>query len=466
VVEKKCIEGKWWLPGQESTAASGTLTFDPQSGATLAVEQRQSRSFDEILLAMAKNEEPPAHLVIFGCDDSKNPITLHRCVCHRQSDAAEMEGCSFTVQSVFLGAYLSNPDEIQFGSLQIEIDYLYVWLGLSANRTVSKLNEDCVYTETTALPKPIELDLGPHGTMHLLTSGGTGFSWNMNQRLETRRWESRIWWQLRETVSLKVLDDYVHAICRLFSLLVGKPVRLRGYSVMRNRIGEPQIYEGKPDTGVEVLRARYSNPESVPEVWGTQFAVLFEEVRNNLAACISRWFDYHTRFKTVLDLYFGEFFSRSYHSETRFVLLTQALEVYHRIRFPNGEESEDKWQSKVAEIVKSVPIEYQEWLSKKLKWSNEKRLRKRLEELVGIHAETLKPIVRKPASFAGLVTETRNHFTHWGSSESSIISDDELPAYTDRVRRLLQICILSDLCISNTAAQRIIGEPLPKAIEL
>jgi len=464
VVEKKCIEGKWWLPGQESTAASGTLIFDPQSGPTLAVKQRQSRSFDEILLAMAENKEPPAHLVIFGCDDSKNPITLHRCVCYRQSDAAEIEGCSFTVQSAFLGAYLANPDETQFGSLQIEIDYLYVWLGQSANRTVSKLNEDFVYTEITALPKPIEVDLGPHGTMQLLTSDGTGFSWNMNERLETTSWKSRIWWQLRESVPLSVLDDYVHALCRLFTLLVSKPVRLRSYSLMRNCLGEPQTYEGKPDTGVEVLRARYSDPESLPQVWGAQFAVLFEEVRNDLALCISRWFDYHARFKTVLNLYFAEFFSRSQHSETRFVLLTQALEVYHRIRFPGGEQSEDKWQSKFSEIVKSAPVEHQEWLIKKLKWSNEKRLRKRLEELVKIHAETLQPIIRKPVAFAGLVTETRNHFTHWGSSESSIISDDDLPAYTDRARRLLQICILSDLGIANTAVQRIVAEPLPKVI--
>ena len=213
-----------------------------------------------------------------------------------------------------------------------------------------------------------------------------------------------------------------------------------------------------------MLRARDSDPESLPQVWGTQFAVLFEEVRDNLAAYISRWFDYHARFKTVLNLYFAEFFSRSQHSETRFVLLTQALEVYHRIRFPGGEDSEDKWRSKIAEIVKSAPIEHQEWLSKKLKWSNEKPLRKRLEELVRAHAVTLESIIRKPESFAGLVTETRNHFTHWGSSESSIISDDELPAYTDRVRRLLQICILSDLDITNTAAQRIVAEPLPKVI--
>jgi len=130
-----------------------------------------------------------------------------------------------------------------------------------------------------------------------------------------------------------------------------------------------------------------------------------------------------------LDLYFAEFFSRSQQSETRFLLLTQALEVYHRV-----------------------------------KWRNKKPLRQRLEELVRNHPETLKPIISEPESFAGLVTETRNHFTHWGSPASPIISDDELPAFTDRVRRLLQICILSDIDIPNTAAQRIIAEPLPKVI--
>ncbi len=111
--------------------------------------------------------------------------------------------------------------------------------------------------------------------------------------------------------------------------------------------------------------------------------------------------------------------------------LWKALEVYHRIRFPGAK----------------------------------KVLRERLEELVRIHAEQLKPIISELASFARLAAETRNHFTHWERSESSIISDDELPAYTDRVRRLLQICILSDLGISNTAVQRIVAEPLPKAIE-
>ena len=332
MVEKKCIQGKWWLPGQEEIAASGTLTFDPQSRLTLTVKKRQSRSFDQILLAMTADQELRAHVVIFGCDDSKNPITLHRCVCNRQSQAAEIEVSSFIVQCAFLGAHLSNPDEARFGSLQIEIDYLYVWLGQTANRRVSKMSEDRNYTEAISLPRPIELDLGMHGTMELLTSGGTGFSSNFNERLETTRWESRIWWQLPKSTSLNVLDDYLHAVCRLFSLFVGKPVYLRGCQLMRNCIGEPQIHEGKPDMGVEVLRARYSDAGNLPQVWGTHFTVLFQEVRDNFAAHVSRWLDYHRHFKTVLDLYFAEFFSRSQQSETRFLLLTQALEVYHRFK--------------------------------------------------------------------------------------------------------------------------------------
>ena len=70
------------------------------------------------------------------------------------------------------------------------------------------------------------------------------------------------------------------------------------------------------------------------------------------------------------------------------------------------------------------------------------------------------------ARFCRRVKDTRNYFTHWGEDlgPDRIIQPSELPKYTERLNRILQLCILSDLGISGSWQNRIAGEPLPTPI--
>lgn len=507
MIQKRTIEGRWWLPGAEHGATPGMLEFDPERGITLTLRRYRSRSMMEVFDSLAGQGEINAPVVIFGRDTADIPITVYRCVRTSSNIAGGVEGQKYIADAVFVGAHLINPDQEMFGSVQLEFDYMYSWLGQQAQTTTVPTIEDWVVQTRTELPQPIALHLPEHGTMQLRTFGGTRRSMSMNEREDTTRWSSNLWWQFPERNPVRTLDDRTHALRRLLTLFVGHPVRLRNCIRFRHCLGEPQSYEGEIDGGVEVLRARRSDPENLPEVWGSQFTVTFDEVRADLPTSISRWFAYHERYRTVLDLYFSEFFGQ-HPMEVRFLLLAQALEVYHGIDATGNAQPTGDWSARVRRIIDSAPPEERAWLTEKLRHSNQKTLAQRLSEIVARHSVLIRAMLRDSgaiphsdievyayfnserrrasgslgdadsdrygaeaelhnARFCRRVKDTRNRFTHWGDETRAdrIFPPAELPTNTERLRRILQLCILTDLGISGTWQQRLVREPLPVAID-
>jgi hypothetical protein len=370
-----------------------------------------------------------APLVIFGRDTSDHAVTLHRCVTQGTNDAQGFESREFEAQQAFVGGHFTDPDKETFGCVQLDLEYLFSWLDQREPAEVSHSDDYRVITTTRTISEPIELDLGSQGVLQLRTHGGTGGSSDRNSRSETTRWSSDILWHFRTQAALPTIDVRVNALVRLLTLLIGQPAFLRNLLLFRNRFGEPQRYKGEPDAGIEVLRARRDADRKLPNILTNEFSVPFDEIGSQLARCLISWFPYHDRFATVLDLYFTDRFGYNHPIEVRFIFLAQALEVYHRLTN-----------------------------------SHDMPLRKRLEELARKHAELLRPIIPDSAAFATCVTNTRNFLTHWGEPRQPMISNDALAAYTERLRRLLQTCIFTDLNIGGGWAARLVAEPLREPI--
>lgn len=429
VIERKVIEGRWWLKGQESEAMPGTLEFDPAKGLNLVIKQFRSRTIDELFKEL-KRPAFHAPLVIFGRDVSNQPVTLHRCVIRASNDAEGIESREFVAQQAFLGGHFNNPETELFGSVQLDLEYLFSWLGQHEPADVSHSEDYRVITIRRTIAEPFELDLESEGVLKLRTHGGTGGSNDRNCRSETTRWTSDILWHFRGHASLHTIDARVSALERLLTFLIGQPAFLRSLLLFRNRFGEPQRTDGKIDRGIEILRARRDVNRNLPDVLTNEFTVRFGEVRSEFARCLVSWLAYHARFARVLDLYFADRFGYNHPIEVRFIFLAQALEVYHRLTTR----------------------------------SNDKALRLRLEELVTKHEKLLHKIIPDAAAFAIRVSNTRNLFTHWGQPRQPVISDDALPADTERLRRLLQTCIFTDLRLSGGWAARLAAEPMPQPV--
>ena len=407
----------------------GTLEFDPAKGLNLVIKQFRSRTMAEIFKELT---QPSFHapLVMLGRDAANEPVTLHRCLTCANHDAEGIESREFIVEQAFLGGHFDNPDTELFGSVQLDLEYLFSWLGRHEPAEVSHSADHRVITTRRTIPEPLQLDLESDGVLQLRTHGGTGRSIDRNSWSETTRWTSDILWHFREYASLQTIDARVSALERLLTLLTGQPAFLRNLLLFRNRFGEPQRSAGEIDRGIEILRARRDLGRKLSDILTSEFTVRFEEVRSEFGRCLASWLAYHVRFARVLDLYFADRFGDNHPIEVRFIFLAQALEVYHRLATR----------------------------------SNDKGLRMRLEELAAKHEKLLYTIIPDAAAFAIRVTNTRNFFTHWGSPRQPIISNDALPADTERLRRLLQTCIFTDLRLSGGWAARLVADPLPQQI--
>ena len=66
--------------------------------------------------------------------------------------------------------------------------------------------------------------------------------------------------------------------------------------------------------------------------------------------------------------------------EHRFLSIVQALEGYHRRRFPGQDLTTEQHRARLDAIIGAAPAEHRKWLSEKLAYSNEVSQRKRLRE--------------------------------------------------------------------------------------
>jgi hypothetical protein len=193
--------------------------------------------------------------------------------------------------------------------------------------------------------------------------------------------------------------------------------------------------------------------------------------------------------------------------EVRFLLLAQALEVYHGVDASGQVQATSDWRARIRRIIDSAPHEERAWLREKLSHSNQKTLAHRLSEIVARHSVRTGAMLRDAGAiphshiavcayfrsetrrgsgsfgdaesdwyeaeaelhntrFCRRVKDARNYFTHWGDELEAdrIIQPAELPANTERLRRISQFSILTDLGISGAWQHRLISEPLPVAI--
>jgi RecG-like helicase len=116
----------------------------------------------------------------------------------------------------------------------------------------------------------------------------------------------------------------------------------------------------------------------------------------------------------------------------------------------NFELPEEQHKKRIEEILKTVPQEYRNWLEEKLKYSNEKTLRKRLKELLDNFADILDNSIPDKDSFINKVVEWRNSLTHpERKTKEESKKGEELYNLSQKLKQLLEICLLKELGFSS-----------------
>ncbi len=186
----------------------------------------------------------------------------------------------------------------------------------------------------------------------------------------------------------------------------------------------------------------------------------FKDIRNRASEVISQWYRLESSLSDVLNLYFATVFNQSLYLHQNFLFLAQALEVYHRTspNFENQVQPKAEFKARKKKITDAIPAE-KDWINEKLAHANEKTLAQRLGELIALHPNDAEQFIENRDHFCDSIRHTRNHFTHYGTSEEGkekIVEGVELMKLTFQMQTLLEICIFSDLGITGEPIRRII----------
>lgn len=170
---------------------------------------------------------------------------------------------------------------------------------------------------------------------------------------------------------------------------------------------------------------------------------------------LARWAAFGERYGPVLALYSAATNELRLFNETRFLMLAQALETYHRTRYPDATRVPlAAHEERIKRILQPLQTSDRSWLAQALQWSNSPTLR---ERLTALYADIRRPLLdHLRISKEGLVQQivhTRNYLTHFDpASTAHRVAGFRLLEVTENMRIVLQYFALIELGFSSAQA--------------
>jgi len=434
LVEGFRYTGKWWLPDNPAIQIPGTLRFGQVDGAILDLQ-------GDLAGDTAMYRFNPA--IINGISSDGKDFTLYRCLgrgktIHHGEDFKRFETSTLFAHTVFVGVAFKSEKDITFNQLWVRYSHFDVWVGISGFTFEDNRVERVLRYKP---PNTIGILIDDELTLYITFIG----SWAPYSVTEPQMTQET--WLVIVPSKPTHLEKYLQVMRRLeiflsFAMCESiHPLGIRGKTEFAKWTkGDFSFYE---DVGVFYQLA--STPKQKTTA---SFEPMFryETVANRFEDILRNWFKKAERLEPIYELYFVSVYGRQMYQEQKFLCLIQALESYHRRMVNNRELSEKDHKKRIEEIMRDVPSEYQKWLRRKLDYSNEPTLRRRLKELLNRFATPASSLIEDRRAFVSEVCNTRNYLTHYDPKlKNAVAKGNALDRITWQLTALVEMCLLEEL---------------------
>jgi hypothetical protein len=434
-------QGYWWLPDEPEDKVPGTLKFDPIEGTTL--------NLLGVLEGLEGLQTAPQPALILGMSSDGRSITLQDC--SRIGATISFPGypiSTWTANRVLVGAHFDAEDDVGFERLIVHYFHLNEWAGVSGFDHVSFAQppEAAPIRIEHNLPDPITVSVGRDMDITL------DFEAKLN--LAPRPVvEAGVVQNAYFTIKFprrKPLDELLETVYYLqnfLSLGVGVPVYPQA---VLGALGPPE-----EAVLVEIYYRPLGRTDSARRVLPAEMLFAREDLPGGLDRSLNDWFEKAENLEPVYQLYFGLMYDPRTYPRYQFLGLMQALEAYHRRTTDTRDLPEEEHERRIDSILEAAPEEYRDWLEKKLAYSNEPNLRKRLKEIFGMYPESVAFIVgdrsKDRQRFIDKIGNTRNYLTHHDESlKRKAARGEELIQIIRKLRSLLKVCLLGKIGFEDT----------------
>jgi len=417
MLEEVNISGEWWLPYYPEKKVKGKLTFNQNDGVILELEEDLVESSE----------------IILGLEMFNRKITLKDC--NLISREIPHGHSRMFANFAFIGEHFENNNDIRFGSFFFKISHLFEWLWKNGVEIegIFEQNMSLRYQRPNSISIPV--------TSNLTTK--IDFTRSINQSFVNGEVQIQQYANVsfhfvkKESFKecLKLMHHFRNFLC-LVTQSSTYPQKITGY-----------LEEPPNSTNIEI----YYKIDTPIDTKFNMVVQLFpyKSIENKFETYLRNWYLRSDILEPVFQLYFGSIYGRYVYLNLRFLCLVQALESYHSRTITNEEIKPDEHEKRIANILKSVPQEYKEWLEEELRYSNEPRLRKRLKDIMNSFSQIFSTKYKEPKYFLDKVVKTRNYLTHYDEGlKKESATGRELNYITEKLKTLIELCLLKEMGFS------------------
>ena len=450
--------GYWWLPQEPNgsickvpeTASAGKLSFDPATGGLLELRIEESNPY-----AGFDNGVYP---IIFGVVEATE-FTLLNCTLVNgyriQTRDFSTWSKVFAIETITEGSHFESIDDIMFEYVRASYTYLDDWMDQSnfyfEDGTVRYLGTEpiTIQLEDKKISFGAVVDEGISRTQLVMKEA----YWVMVTPNEAQPLK-----EFRRVIDLQLPN--------FLSLATGVPNYPSDV--------ETEITTGDMPKHINIYYRVPGYADKPRPMSPDHMMFTFEDVQNSPSKYLSNWIRKAAELQSVYDLYHQSIYSRVIHFRTRFLLLAQALEAYHRNLYDEKYLPKRRYKSAKHALKDAIPDwidgEHRNNLLASIEHGNDFSLKTRIVKILdnilrnyleGDNFAIVDALIGDFHEFAENVKATRNHLTHHPKKRSKkVLSDDEIVEYIPKMLLLLRICLLLELgCPPEKIKQQVLGNP-------
>ena len=428
MTEKFEYEGKWWLPDKPEEQIHGTLKFSPFEKAVLDLK------------GAFKIAEPE---VIWGILLDGRKITLFKCFLNELKVSSSGSVSSFDAYFVFIGDHFQKAENIKFKRVSVHYSYVDKWANDVTGFDKGTLWDEMMKEEEIMIKYRLPQSFIANVSDDLKVSLKFEVKRSVRYREVSIREMPVIVIETFRDRTFKRYRNIIRHMQHFLSLGVGKPVY-------------PLAIEGITEREKPIIIFHRSQAIPTPEpVYSHEMLFTFRDISDRFESFLRNWFKKADALKSVYDLYFGTLYNPHAYLEQQFLSLVQAIEAFHRYAYKDRDKylTKDKYLQVKNKLMEAIPDwvdnAWKDKLKGFLKYGNEFSLPKRLNQIVEEYSEVVNKFINNKKNFVGKIVNTRNYLVHRDEElRECAASGGELGQLTQRLKALLEVCLLKELGFS------------------
>lgn len=412
------LKGFWWSPDAPKQRWFGVLTQTEK-----AIELVCYSDAGDIGLV---NDESSG--TVYGKDEKGRPVTLLVVSRDGSTKSGGMKTVTFSSGYVLLGVHATDRDAIRFKTVDIRLQHLYGWLGITGFNRKSNTQTPDEMTISYNYPPWISHQVREDLKVEF------GVNTNSSSKFQTKSIteEASVSLTSETGFSFDQCWEYSVAFRTLLHFASLKPA----YSVSMTLHDCVKASDGTkvPSREVRVWSRNFHEPMTLPPI-DAYWVFRYNDVCQDFGPFFNRWLTYTEKYNEAFQCYNSTIYHRP-PATVEHLSITQALDAYHGVRF--NSHGNQTFKCKV-------------------------------KQLLDANKATLSSLIPSDLSaFAERIVITRNYYTHHNPEKlktGNVAKGIDLMLMNMMLRILFQSCVLSDIGIPVSKLERLRHQMPVKIVE-